>query len=82
MEVLRLRSFLNVIKMFVHNVSMMMELVASPRKKLVLPIYAEGIIIAQAATSTPAPRTKFHKFDPNMEMLFQIGALEDKGGWD
>lgn len=57
-----------------------MELVASPPKKLLFPMYAEVVAIAQAATSLPAPRTKSRKFDPNVEMLFQIKASEDIWG--
>ena len=63
-----------------HSLGRMMELVASPPRKLLFPMYAEVVAIAQAATSSLAPCMKSHKFDPNMEMLFQIDASEDIGG--
>lgn len=69
------------IKIFVHNVGRMLESVASPSKKLALHVYVEGIAIAQATTSTHVPRMKSHKFDPNVKLLFQLEASEDKGAF-
>lgn len=55
-----------------------MELVAFSPKKLVHHVYAKGVANAQIVASKFAPSTKFCKFDPNVEMFFQIEALEDK----
>lgn len=54
MYVFQLWSFLHVIQIFEHNIGRMMNLVAFPPWKLVLPINAEGVAIAQATTSMHA----------------------------
>ena len=58
----------------------MMEQLSSPPRSLLLPVYAESIALAQAATSTPTRRPKSRKFNPNVEMLFHLEASEDNGG--
>lgn len=48
-----------------------------PPKPSVFPMYVEEIANAQAATSTPLPRPKSQKFNPNVEMLFHLKASGD-----
>ena len=55
----------------------MMEQLSSPPRSLLLPVYAESIALAQAATSTPTRRPKSRKFNSNVEMFFHLEASED-----
>jgi hypothetical protein len=57
----------------------MMEQLSSPPRSLLLPVYAETVALAQAATSTPKCRPKSRKFNPNVERLFHLEASEDNG---
>jgi hypothetical protein len=45
----------------------LMESLDSPPKAMVLPVYAETIAIAQAATSTPIPRTKIKRLSSQVK---------------
>lgn len=61
------------------TIDTMMKLLLSPPRLLVFPFHVEGVVITQAATSRLELCLKFWKFNLNVEMLFQLEALEDNG---
>lgn len=49
-------------------------------KSLLLLMYMENIVLAQATTLTLKPRPKNRKLNPNVKILFNLETLEDNGG--
>lgn len=63
------------------SVHKMMEQLSSPPKSLMLPVYADNVACAQAATSTLTRHAKSRKFNPMWKYSFNILETSgDKGG--